>query len=146
MFNVLLCFFVQILMSHQKPSDGSQHDCATVAPKDTVNNSRTEDPITSLASKAVQSPSSPKFEDITKLIDRHGKLPQEEKYRRKANKLCFFCGQQGHFTGPDCPKLQKREKGRAEEAEWDDGYDDIGAGDFEGYEDAMIQDGMDFLL
>ena len=134
-------------MFHQKPSDGSKHDCATVAPKDTVNNSRTDDPITSLASKAVQSfSSSPKFEDITKLIDRHGKLLQEEKDRHRANKLCFFCGQQGHFTGPDCPKLQKREKDRAEEAEWDDGYDDTGAGDCEGYEDVMIQDGMAFLL
>ncbi|GAA5956498.1 hypothetical protein JCM10213_003325 [Rhodosporidiobolus nylandii] len=47
---------------------------------------------------------------------RRGPLTPAEKERRRQNNLCTYCAGAGHYAGPDCPKLKKRDAVRASAA------------------------------
>jgi hypothetical protein len=66
------------------------------------------------AAKASAGP--PKKVNLEGKIDASGKLTEEEKERRRKNKLCFYCASPDHF-GNKCPKAPHNTKGRSAELE-----------------------------
>ncbi|KAG6325899.1 hypothetical protein ID866_13191 [Astraeus odoratus] len=108
-------------VQHTNKSSSTSNFLANKPGSSTPNSSKSKPTTSSNASSSLgnanssssnKSKSSNGDPDLTGKLGKDGKLTLEEKKRHLDNKLCMFCGDNGHFSN-NCPKKTNKGKAKA---------------------------------